>query len=261
VLLGVSLFGLKTGLADPANLQEQWVKQSNHHEMIRTLSIFFSSVLGTALVAIMVAEWRILKGWEPAGLRKMYTGVEVLSIYRDADDPEGQRRIEVQLASGHQEWFLLDPDEHHLCDVEDIVHLSAIGKHVANIVVASGNADVWRTSKSPYHARPQSWRTVSERPQIWPIRVLMGLAPIIPGPFIAKGMEVLIFNEFAGSGRRGRVYNTFGTEATLFGAFFLFFGIVLLVFLARMWFKGWEDEEVVEALANGATTNDLIRLF
>lgn len=89
---------------------------------------------GVLLVLIAVVEWRIYHGWEPIGLRRFYSGVTVVGKYRDDGDLPGHKRVEIQLQDGHRQSFILDPEEISLCKGGDLIHLWAIGKHVAHIV-------------------------------------------------------------------------------------------------------------------------------
>jgi hypothetical protein len=233
VVLGASLYGLATTAKDPSLLRESWVKDAAVFGTVRLLSWTFLTASCLVLMGIVIAEIRIHNGWEPESLRQMYRGAEVLAIYQSMKDQPGYKRIEVRLENGRQEWFLLDPDEVNLCLPGDTVHLSAIGKHVANIVIASKRVVI----PSPDAA----FRSVGEEYGEPLERVFMWLAPMVGGVLMAKGLEIVVFKESVLTGENNVSFQLVGTEAIWTGCLLLGAGAIVATALAQAWRRGWKD--------------------
>jgi hypothetical protein len=223
---------------NPALALERWVKNPVALGKYHLIASLLSALSTLGLLGIGIAEWKIWKGWEPSELRRMYTGVSVVSIYRETADPKGYMRIEVTWVQDGiqcQEWFMLDPDELSLCKVGDLVHLSAIGKHVANII------NVRNSSWKPKLHSPMLWHRVSEFKQSRQNHLLMCLFPVIAGAFWGKGLEHVIYQEMVLQSRRRVTSLLSSGSAQFFGWVMIFVGAIIIGCSLFCWYRGWDD--------------------
>jgi hypothetical protein len=153
-------------------------------------------------------------------------------------------RIEVANQKNRTSWYILDPQEISLCSVGDLVHIWAIGKHVANIIVLE---------KTSYMQISNPAISTSENQANELAVIFMSIAPFIAGGFIGKGLEHAIFGEMrAGSKRKyDAPMIVSGLQVHIFGGVMIFAGVVVGGILLYKWVSGWDGRDSsLENLAN-----------
>jgi hypothetical protein len=225
----------------PSLALEAWVK-TNKLGSLRGFAWAIFAISGVGLLSIGTMELAILKGWEPKWLRRFVPGCLVIEIYKNGSDPKEHRRIEIQAPSGWANWYILDSDEVGLCSVGDTIHLWAIGKHVAHLMVVDKSQIVY-----PPKTRIVPWSRIWEMKQDGCAWIVMWLAPLFSGGLFGKGVEHLLFQEVHWTS--GRRYNRIahiatGSPALWAGGTLALLGVGLAVCAFYYWLQGWDDSSI-----------------